>query len=430
MAIYRANGSLLPDTDRVPKQTVDVLVASSEASSELKANAEYVCTGTNDEAIIQQAVTYVANQGGGKVRLSEGRFYIDAFPSTDSAGDHVAIMIPQTDALFSIEIVGSALPYGASKETVERGTRIRVSGTCYEGLSASSRYTIIRGGYVANPWQDSKQHLTMRDMEIQLPWNQKPITCLDLYYTNRVLIERVQFRGYTNGYNGHTVTVENPPDLAVENCVGMRATGGSNNGILNDYRNLLASGFYEGFKLGGEHLIGINLATIFCYYGYTFGNYTWKGTFTHPITLINCCDERGVNLPLFANNGYSNGANSKQSISLIDFNVERNASQAPGGVLGNLATETTPNSFRGEVTYTVSTTTNLNETTVGFFADGSGQGFKTRNMAHELSGTSAVRRGYKPTYMQQYYDTSLNKMLWCIDTANKTWVDADGNTVA
>lgn len=425
MAIYDAYGNLVPTGF---KQTNEVLVASSDTSDEIKANTEYVCTGTNDEAVIQRAVNYIANNGGGVVKLSDGNFFIDSFPNTDSAGDYVAIMIPQKTNTYAIEILGAGLPYGTSSPSNKGCTRIKVSDSCYESLSASNRYTIIRGGYVASPiWQQKLHHLTLKDMEIRLPWNQKPITCLDLLYTNRVLVERVQFRGYTSGYNGHTVTVNTPPDIAVENCVGMRATSGSNNGILNDYRNMLASGFYEGFKLGGEHLIGINLASIFCYYGFTFGNYQWDGAFSHPMTLINCCDERGVNFPLFVDCGTPNGS---QPITFIDFNLERKSRIVPGGTLGEYAVETTPNTFRGTINYTVSNDYGINDVTEPFWKDGSGHGFVTKNDAHELSGTSAVRRGYKPTYLQRFYDTTVGKMLWCIDTANKTWVDSQGNTVA
>ncbi len=425
MAIYDVHGELIPTGF---KQTLELLVASSEASSDIKANTEYVCTGTNDEAVIQRAVTYVASHGGGVVRLSEGNFFIDSFPNTDSAGDYVAIMIPQQTNAFSIEILGAGLPYGTALTNNKARTRIVVSESCYESLSTSNRYTILRGGYVPSQiWKQTTHHLTLKDLEMKLPWNQKPITCLDLIYTNRVLVERVQFRGYTSGYNGHTVNVGTPPDIAVENCVGMRATSGSNNGVLNDYRNMLATGFYEGFKLGGEHLIGINLAAIFCYYGFTFGNYHWDGAFSHPMTLINCCDERGVNFPLFVDCGTPNGS---QPITFIDFNLERKSTIVPGGVLGDYAVESTPNTFRGTINYTVSPDNGQNSVTEPFWADGSGQGFVTKNDAHMLSGTSAVRRGYKPTYLQQFYDTTVGKMLWCVDTANKTWKDAQGNTVS
>lgn len=425
MANYNVSGELL--TDHLSKQTVDVLVASSEADSSIKANANYVCTGTNDEIVIQQAITYVANKGGGKLRLSEGRFYIDSFPLTDNGGDHVALMLPVTSSSYSMEIVGAALPFRATKTTVERGTTIRVTATAYEACSASARYTLLRCGYVSS-WESSSIHLSLSDVEIQLPSNQKPIMCVDLYYTSRVLIERIQCRAYTIGYNGITSRTDLSP--AVANCVGFRAVHGSNNGVLVDMRNCLAVGFYEGFKLGGEHVIGINLATIANVYGYTFGNYTWFGKFLHPITLINCCDEHNVNYPLFVANGDTN-TNGKQAVTLIDFNTERVASAIPGGVIGDYAKETVPNSFCGSINYTICETNYTeNKATSKFWEDGSGHGFVSRNDAQALAGTSTERRTYAPNYMQSFYDTTVNKMLWCIDTANKTWVDAQGNTVA
>ena len=61
--------------------------------------------------------------------------------------------------------------------------------------------------------------------------------------------------------------------------------------------------------------------------------------------------------------------------------------------------------------------------------DGSGAGFKTRNNCHKLICTTKERINYYPTYGQQIFDTDLNKMLICIDPANKKWVDYNGNEV-
>ena len=435
MGVFDKNGNSLVDC--VKTQTLDVLVASSEATDSAKANADYLCTGTNDELVIQQAIDYIAENGGGKVRLSSGRFYIGSFPLTDSGDDNVALMLPQdTGANYSIEILGSALPFGASKTTVERGTRFEVTESAYEACSSSSKYTILRAGYVASlPNTPSRVHLTLKDIEMRIPANQKPIMCVDLLYVSRVLVERVQFRAYKNGYNGYT-TGSIPP-VAVEGCVGMRSVGGSNNGILADYRNMLASAFYEGFKMGGEHIVGINLATIWCVYGFTFGNYQWSNIFAHNITLINCCDERGVNLPLFGKNGWTKNSGygdpaspGYQAVTMIDFNMERSASHTPGGVLGENAKEVTQGAWRGSIEYSITNPFNSNATTVKFWEDGHGLGVVTRNQAQLRSGTSTVRRGYAPNYMQSFYDTTVGKMLWCIDTATPTWVDAQGNTVA
>ena len=42
---------------------------------------------------------------------------------------------------------------------------------------------------------------------------------------------------------------------------------------------------------------------------------------------------------------------------------------------------------------------------------------------------SAVSNGSYPQYMQQVYDTDLNKLLICTDPAKRIWRDAMGNVV-
>lgn len=435
MAIYDASGNRISTSSA--KQTIEVLVASSEAPSDVKENADYLCTGSHDELILQQAINFVAYNGGGKIRLSAGSFFIDSFPISDSAEDDTALLLPQdTGSGYSIEIIGAAYPY--QLKTVERGTRIAVTESAYEACSSSAKYTILRAGYVDSLMNTpSRVHLTLTDLTMRLPANQKKLMCLNLLYVNRVLVERVGLLGYKVGYNGYE-SGDIPP-VAVEGCIGMRSVGGSNSGVLADFRNMLAAGFYEGFQIGGEHIIGINLSAIWNVYGFTFGNYPWANIWAHNITLINCDDERGVNFPLFGKNGRCTNSGYSdtpvvigyQSVTLIDFNMERVASETPGGVLGTLATEVSPGMWRGAIDYSiVSNQYSQNSSDVKFWANGCGRGIVTRNQAHLRSGTSSLRRSYEPNFMQQFYDTTVGKVLYCIDPDNKTWVDAQGNTVA
>jgi len=54
--------------------TATLVVASSEASTQQKQRANYVCDGTADDVQINAALTQAANAGGGKVFLTEGGF--------------------------------------------------------------------------------------------------------------------------------------------------------------------------------------------------------------------------------------------------------------------------------------------------------------------------------------------------------------------
>lgn len=396
-----------------------VFVVASDASDADKLAADYLCDGTNDELTIQSAVNEIYNRGGGTILLSNGTFKIDSFPNhdnSDDGGSDTAILIPSDNtAGYEVRIIGDTFPYRG-----DCGTRIVVSDACYESLGANQKCKIFRSTYSSTLANKAKISLMMMNIGIYLPWNQKKIMCIDLRSVNRVYLQFICCYGFRNGYNGYVVDSTNTPAVAVEGCVGIRMTSGSNFGVCNDYKNILCSGFYEGFQVGGEHVIGVNLAGIFNVYSYTFGNYPWTEAFKHPITLINCCDERSVNMPLFVSG--------QQQISLIDFNFERYAPHTPGGVLGDSAKESTPGTFCGDISYTVQAGGSV-ATNIKFWEHGHGQRFNTINAAQLRACTTSVRNGYAPNYLQHIWDTTLGKEVICVDTANNVWRDTMGNIV-
>ena len=400
-----------------------IFVAASDASAEDKLAADYQCTGQNDELVIQQAVNLINTMGGGTVLLSVGNFYIDSFPNYDAnndGGSYVAILIPSySTGGYSIRIAG-VYPHNA-------GTRIHVTETCYESLNANTNYKVFSSTFFGSLASGAKLTLMMYNLRIDMPWNQKKIMCIDCRSANRVDIRFIQLSAAKAGYNGWAGTVQTPPAVAAQGCVGLRMTGGSNAGQINNYEGIATYAFYEGFQAGGEHVVGLNLSGICNVYTFTFGNYPYQDCFIHPITLINCCDERTVNYPLFVSNG-DDGANTGQPITLIDYNIERYASITPGQQLGELATESSPGRFYGEITYTIMTSSS-NSTTEKFWKDGHGQRFRSRNSAQLLACSTSVRNSYAPNYLQRIWDTTLGKEVICVDTANKTWKDTMGNTV-
>lgn len=401
-----------------------VYVACSDAPETQKSSADVVLPGTNDELVLQSIINTVCHNGGGKIKLSRGTVFIDSFPNKEAnLDDYVALLIPQATPC-TVAIEGDVLGMASG------GTAFLITSDCYADLDSTKQYTVIRGGHRTYPF-NSNLSFRMHDVRIDLPWNQKPIRCIDCLYFNQVLIERVTMSAFKNGYGeGWNVAVTTPPAVAVEGCEGLRATGGSNYGILDDYRNVFVTGFYKGFRLSGEHLVGINLSAIFCVYGYTFGDYNWGGGSNHPITLINCCDERNVNLPLFVANGESGNAyhSGNQAISFVDFNVERIADYTPGGELGDYATEQYPGVFKGEINYTIQDEFggHGNSVDVPFWATGSGNGMVSRNQAQLQACDTATRLTYAPNYMQKIYDTTLNKLVIYNGSA---WVDTNGSVV-
>ena len=404
-----------------------LFVVAADAPDEDKLVADYQCTGDHDELVIQSAVNEVFARKGGTILLSRGTFYIDSFPnyeSADDGGSYTAILIPSDDNIgYKIGIIGEQPYVGKS------GTIIRVSNTCYEGLNQNKRYKIFRTRWSSSLISKAKVALKIGSLDIRLPYNQKPIMCIDLRSCNRVWLENIMCVAFTEGYGGYSSAGGNPPAVAVEGCVGIRMTSGSNSGLWNNYYSSACVGFYEGWQVGGEHVIGINLGGHFNVYTYTFGNYPWTEAFHHPITLINCSDERSVNMPLFAYCGANkNNGEGGQEITLIDFNFERYAPQTPGGVLGESAMEIKPGTFHGEITYTTQRA-GSNVGDIPFWKNGHGTRFITRNSAHRRACDTTTRNSYAPNYLQRIWDTTLNKEVICTNTATKEWRDTAGNIV-
>ena len=173
----------------------------------------------------------------------------------------------------------------------------------------------------------------------------------------------------------------------------------------------------------------VNCAATFGLYGFTFGNYPYHCAFNHPITMINCCDEQNVNMPLFASCGDNGGdLHGLQEVTMVSFNFERVAARVPGRKLGDLMRETRPGTWRGQIGFTTQPDWNaVNSVDLPLWAeDGSGTGFRTVNNAHKSACTSEERRSYYPQYMQQLFDLDLKKLLICTDPARRKWVDALG----
>ena len=68
------------------------LVAASNATANVKAKADFVCTGTNDQVQIQSAIDAARTEGGGIVKLSSGSFNTSApitlHPTVTLQGQH------------------------------------------------------------------------------------------------------------------------------------------------------------------------------------------------------------------------------------------------------------------------------------------------------------------------------------------------------
>lgn len=416
-----------------------VIVAASNSAEADKARADYVCTGTNDELILQSAVNDSDN-----VYLCDGDYYIDGFNYEYPSGHFNAVCIGKPVSSNSnvrykqanAHIYGSNGSIRKMGTTIEfcGGANIHVSDDCYANLDSTKQYAIF-GGITKNGVRIyPAAALKIENVSIFLPDNQKKIICIDGWNLARLSINNIHCQAIHSGVEGESGTgAIAPADLhiPVDGCIGVRGTQGSNYGLGNIWKSTMCRGFYEGFAVSGEHVIGIDLGTRFCNYGYTFNRWAMEvaAEYAHPITMINCMSELDFNFPYFSSQWYINaaaGTYSRQTINIIDFNMEALPEYLALG--GDLAKESTPGTVFGEISYTAITgySTTPNSVSVQFWESGHGHNVKTRNMAHAQSGTTTERNSYTPTYMQTYFDTTLNKLLIYDGTA---WVDSTGNVV-
>ena len=409
MSVYNIRGENMTAETVFPNT---IVVASADSSEKDKSVADYICDGTNDEVEIQSAINDIAVNGGdGNVVLTVGNFYIDRFYEKTGADMMTAIIIPT--GVKTINILGAVDSSNPANQGI--GTRINVTST---GLSyvteQSSLFSVASRDLNTLVNNYSGMYIEVADIN-------HPLICINNYYSGASIIRNMRIRQLGKGAG----------KIPAQGSVGIRCTRGNPNGIGQEITHVSCSGFYEGFQMGGEHLVATECLAHDCYYGYTFGNYEYNaGVMEHPLTLINCADELSAALPLFNRCGdYSQSDKyGKQSVSMIDFTIELRPTQNPTLSAVVPAEEVTPGAFCGVITFTANDQPRSyhNRPNVQFWKSGSGLGFKTVNLVHKPGGTTTERNTYTPQYMQQYFDTTLNKMLVYDGAA---WKDYSGNSV-
>lgn len=398
-----------------------VFVAASDSSEKDKQGADFVCDGVNDEVELQRAI----DTANGEVVLAEGTYYIDSFQNTEGDGTVTALHFGK----YGQQVIRFAgIGIGGTRKlntgnVLFGGATIRVSRSCYDSLDDNTQYAIF--GSVTNGASRIYPNVTasIENINFVIPDNQKKIICIDGWMMGALSFKNIKAIAVADYYN-----LKKP----VDGCIGIRGLQGSNFGCGNRWESAFVWGFYEGYAVSGEHVVGIDLGSRYCNYGFTFNRKTnGEGAWIHPITMINCCDEWNFNMPVFGKSGEhaaTDGLGGRQAINLIDYNLEwlpSSASPDPESG-GNLATELYPGQTYGSITYTMVKTyggNSKNAVDTNFWATGSGMNVRTKNMAHDQSGTTAERKKYSPTYMQTYYDTDLNKLL-IYDGSN--WRDMAG----
>lgn len=384
----------------------DVRVAASDSHRADKAAADVVCTGHNDQDAIQRAIDAVGS--GGTVFLAAGNYYIDAFHPSTTGPDYaikLGLKNPATKVKLQGAVRANGRPVRADKAYVT-GTNLQVTQQCYDKLAADRQCAVIRGDEDATFDGIMSQELTVNDLTITLPDNQKPIICIDGYYLGALNVNDTRL-------GTHIYNRDPSPDqtlrVGVDGCIGIRGLQGSNNGSETILQSTYAVGLGVGFALSGEHLVGIQLGAIGNKYGYTFNGFDHEvGVWCHPITLINCCDEVSANYPYFGPNEY------RQNVNLINFNIEHYPTMFSKG--GDYAREAVPGQWGGNIDYDIQDWEyNITNSPNRRFwaADSSGVNVKSRNNSQTSSYDADQLRWIAPNTNQIVFNSTAGKPVMC-----------------
>lgn len=362
MGIFDINGNNLETIKTSAKNLATIFVSASDSSDEDKNSSNYVCTGVNDQAIIQNAIDNLPF--GGRVILANGTYNIDGF-SFESSGYKVAFG-ERGGNQRNISIEGMNPP--ARKINGKNPTQtaiINVTSSCLNSLNGfSGRVSVL--GYNGLSRQYPKYTLTCKNLAFLLQDNQHSIICVDAKYYSALFVENVQCFIYSDG----TTTDGADYQLPNPDCIAIRGLDGSNLGTGYRISNCFVFGFGVAYDINGEHLIMEQCGTRFCDYSYRFGKDRGTGANLHDLTLINCCHEFSRRYPYFCGVG--------QAINFINYNVEEHHS----GTFAHLsrAYEDSDGSYYGDITYTISNSSSWQNISGSFFEEGSGSRFKARNL--------------------------------------------------
>lgn len=408
----------------------EIVVAAANAPESSKYKADYFCTGTNDEVLLNELINGALILQK-RLRIMQGDYWLDApTQQYDAAND--TFLLVNTNPLASGDPNRMLVMLG--EDTFHKPV-FHISDSSYEALDSSKQYRFI-GIKNSSVYGGSVE---LGNFRIRYPANQKKIRAIDMFdFGGYAELYNLNLYAITSGYNGVIYDMYHPCAPAVEGCIGVLFVAKGPNGS-GSMTNCHASGFNEGFCLNTEWARITNCGATHCVTGWVFGRYgrpmhNVTSASQHPMQLFMCGDERNVNLPKFY---YNDGL---ENIEMYAFSIERFSNgNVPGGQLGNLAMvvgDDTEGKFRGVIRYSTYGGGSANAVNIGFWEFGHGHGMKTVDASHAQAGNTTLRNTYRPNFMQRYFDTSLGtngKEIICVDESGNngkgTWVDAAGNIV-
>lgn len=348
----------------------EIFIAAADSTDGDKNRATFICSGTNDELVVQQALDRLEKKGG-VITLLNGNYYFDSFTTVGDYGKF-CIYVKDNNYQRNILIQGTNSPvrkYGG-QPTVNTAI-INITSTALNMIDGTEPQTCVIG--LASLTQRCKYPsytLGVHKIGFNFDDNQHKVICVNGEMFSQMLASDLIFNLNVKGSG--TDDASGIP-LAAEGFIALRGLVGGNFGNGYLLENMFAFGFDCAYDLGGEHLIAKQLGCRYCNYSYRFNYYGNSGI--HPITLINCCDEASIYGPYFSSRGASRQT---QSVSFYDYNSECHMT----GTYAKQKYAYMENStdFNGIVTYRFTNATSWTLIDRSFFEDGCGAKYKQINM--------------------------------------------------
>lgn len=383
---------------------LQIKIAASNSSSIDKSKADVVCTGKNDQNLINLQIEKLTT--GGTISFFDGDYYIDAF---DNEGNSAIFFGYNNGNARVINIVGDTenksynTKFGVCFHVTENAINSCNNDQSYRVFYGTTQRPEAPGDFFTMTYVNN---VNFENFYLYLFNASKPVIGIDCSGFGSSEISQIGI--FTeNFFNDRFLHLK--PATPCVGCIGIRTCNVSNDEMARcgiDTADI--GGLYIGYEFyGADHMILRNCTAARCCYGFSFGR-SYKA-----ITMINCADEGNTHLPLF---------NKRGQITMIDYTIERfNADYIPDDPTGNTepyAQETILGGWKGFLSYTLQGKAfDINH----FWKDGHGKNINTINLHHDRS----IRPEY-PEYLENYFDKNLNKLLiW----NGENWVDAMGNII-
>ncbi len=356
-----------------------IIIAASDSPKQDKRLADFVCTGKNDERIINKAIE--ALPYGGTIQLLDGNYYVDAF---EQEGNSAILFGFNEGRARTITIKGTTENKSYNSQY---GVCIRVTEKAMEAMDPEQTYRVFYGSPQKpvdpvtgkNNWKGNYfayTYVNCANFENFLLFFAnagKKLVGLDCSKLGNCEINLVGI--YTEKHFEERY-LHLPASTPAEGCIGIISPRRSNDDTSRlAFNTISIGGLYVGIKTNAiDHLIMYNCSVARCTIGYWF-----DGPGAKTLTMLNCADEGNTHLPRFTGTGH---------LTCIDFNIERfkeeyiplDAAKNPE----HRALEEVSGGWHGFISYTMQGKAfGLGDGE--FWAKGSGSNFKTVNLGRNAS---------------------------------------------